>query len=70
MIAKREYTVQWADEYECWNTVDSYSCLDSALERFAEECNKDPDQKHRVIATKTYEIATYSGDPNGDGTPL
>ena len=70
MTEGREYRVQWADEYGCWNTVDFYSCIDNALERFTEECSKDPMQKHRVIATNTYEIANYSGDPNGDGTPL
>jgi len=69
-MSKQEFELQWQDSYGCWNMVDSYICLDNALERFTEECSKDPMLKHRIVATKTYEIATYNGDPNGDGTPV
>ena len=66
-----EYRVQWQDEHGCWNTVDFYANMDNALERFTEECSKDPMQKHRVVATlKTHLIATYNGDPKGNGEPI
>lgn len=65
---KKEYKVQWLDDCGCWNTVERYSHIDNALQRFSDECSRDPSLKHRMVVTTYVEIATYSGDPNGDGS--